>query len=55
MTRTEQVRCLATGAGFMGSSLQYLANIAEQVKVLGIEDPDVTSLLKDTLAWRAAN
>ena len=55
MTRTEQVRCLATGAGFMGSSLQYLANIAEQFKVLGIEDPDVTSLLKDTLAWRAAN
>jgi cation transport protein ChaC len=55
MTRAEQIRCLATGTGFLGSSLQYLSNIAAQFKVLGIQDADVTSLLHDTLAFDGAD
>lgn len=51
MTRAEQVRCLATGSGFMGTSLQYLSNVVGQFSALGIEDADATGLLRDTLAF----
>lgn len=54
MTRAEQIRYLATGSGFMGTSLQYLSNIAEHFTALGIEDADVTELLRDALAFHGA-
>lgn len=53
MTRAEQIRYLATGNGFLGTSLQYLSNIAGQFTQLGIEDADVTALLRDALAFDA--
>lgn len=54
MTRAEQIRYLATGTGFMGTSMQYLSNIAAHFTALGIEDADVTDLLRDALAHHAA-
>ncbi|WP_291837876.1 gamma-glutamylcyclotransferase [Limimaricola sp.] len=50
----EQVRCLATGAGFLGSSYDYLARLAEQFDALGIEDPHIRALLKEVQDLRAA-
>ncbi len=52
ITRQEQVECIATGVGFMGSSLEYIAGIKEQFDVLDICDPMVDSLLHDALAYR---
>ena len=54
LSHAEQVRILATGAGFMGTSFDYLANIASHFKALGIDDPDVVRLLHDTQAHLAA-
>ncbi len=51
LERAEQVRYLATGAGFMGTSLQYIQNIAAQLAALGIEDADVTDLLAEAMAF----
>ncbi len=53
LPHAEQVRILATGTGFMGSSFDYLANIASHFRALGIDDPDVVRLLRDTDAYRA--
>lgn len=52
--RDLQVRYIATGAGFFGSSLDYLMNIATHFAALGIEDAEVESLLRETVAFRAA-
>ena len=41
LTRAEQVRYLATGAGMLGTSLAYIENLAAQFAALGIEDPEV--------------
>ena len=38
IARSEQVRCIATGAGFLGTSREYLANIVDHFGHLGIED-----------------
>lgn len=51
LTRQDQVRYLATGTGFLGSSLDYLRNIDVKFKALGIEDADVTALLRDVEAY----
>ncbi len=51
ITRAEQIRFLATGTGFLGSSLDYLRNIADHFETLGIEDREVTDLLAETLAF----
>jgi cation transport protein ChaC len=48
LTREEQIRYLATGTGFLGSSLDYLRNIDMKFKALGIEDEEVAALLRDT-------
>lgn len=48
LSREEQVRFLATGTGFLGSSLDYLRNIDEKFAALGIHDDEVTSLLRET-------
>lgn len=50
LTRAEQVRYIATGAGFLGTSLEYLQGIARQFKALGIDDPAVSSLLAEAEA-----
>jgi glutathione-specific gamma-glutamylcyclotransferase len=47
LTREEQVRYLATGTGFLGSSRDYLETIARQFAALGIDDPDVSALIDD--------
>lgn len=53
MTRAEQLECLATGAGILGTSLDYLRNVASQFAALGIDDAEVTDLLADAEALAA--
>ena len=53
LTRAEQVRYLATGAGVLGTSLAYIENLAAQFAALRIEDPEVTSLLTEARAYAA--
>lgn len=50
LTREEQIRCLATGEGFLGSSLDYLRNVCEQCGRLGIEDEEISTLLREVEA-----
>ena len=47
LSRSEQVRYIATGKGFLGTSLQYIENLAAHFNALGINDEDVTTLLED--------
>ena len=51
LTRAQQIEYCATGAGFMGSRLQYLKNINEQFATLGIQDDEVSELLRETEAY----
>jgi cation transport protein ChaC len=51
LTRSQQVEFCATGAGFLGSSLEYLRNISSQFAVLGIQDEEVSTLLRETEAY----
>jgi cation transport protein ChaC len=51
LTRDQQVRYLATGTGFLGSSRDYLETIARQFAALGIDDPDVSALMADVRAF----
>ena len=46
LSRTDQIRLIATGSGFLGSSRDYLANIVEHFATLGIHDEDCISLLR---------
>ena len=48
LTRDEQIRFLATGKGFLGTSLDYLKNIHRKFEALGIHDEEVAALLRDT-------
>jgi cation transport protein ChaC len=50
-TREQQVRYLATGTGFLGSSRDYLETIARQFAVLGIVDPEISALIDDVRAY----
>lgn len=52
LTREEQVKLIATGVGVLGSSREYLENIAAQMAALRIEDTDVTGLLEDVRMYR---
>lgn len=54
LTREEQVRYIATGKGFLGTSLQYVENIAAHFAALGIEDSEVSELLEEARAFAAA-
>ncbi|UCG96146.1 MAG: gamma-glutamylcyclotransferase [Burkholderiales bacterium] len=45
--RSVQVQYIRTAAGFAGSNLEYLENLASQLTVLGIEDRDLLALLQD--------
>lgn len=51
LTRQQQVRYLATGTCFLGSSRDYLETIARQFAALGIDDPDVCALMADVRAF----
>jgi cation transport protein ChaC len=48
LTRDEQIHYLATGSGFLGSSLEYLQNIEKKFAALGIHDEYVAALVRDT-------
>jgi cation transport protein ChaC len=47
LTREEQIRYVATGRGFLGSSMEYLRNIHQKFAALDIHDDEVASLLGD--------
>lgn len=51
LTRAQQIEFFATGAGFMGSSLEYLRNIAGQFAALGIQEEEISALLRETEAY----
>lgn len=53
LTRVEQVRYIATGTGFLGTSLEYLENLAAHFAALGIEDEEISGLLSDARAFVA--
>jgi len=51
LTREEQIRFVATGKGFLGSSLDYLRNIHRKFAALGVHDEDVAALLRDAESY----
>lgn len=51
LTREEQIRFVATGKGFLGSSMDYLRNIHGKFAALGIHDEDVAGLLRDAESY----
>jgi cation transport protein ChaC len=51
LTRDEQIRYIATGTGFMGSSIDYLRGIDQKLAALGIHDGEVTDLLRGAEAY----
>lgn len=51
LTREQQIRYLATGSGFLGSSRDYLETIARQFDALGIVDPEISALLDEVRAF----
>lgn len=53
--RNDQVRYIATGTGFLGTSRDYLANIVSHFALLGIEDAHCEDLLRDVDAFLAVN
>lgn len=55
IARDDQVRFIATGTGRLGSSLEYLANLADHFQALGIDDPHVFGLLDEVRAYRATH
>jgi len=48
ISRDDQIECIATGAGFLGSSLEYLSKVHHQFTILGITDPEVEYLVDAT-------
>ena len=47
LSRALQVQYIATGRGFLGTSLEYLENTLAQFDRMGIHDPDLSALLAD--------
>lgn len=54
LSRADRVRYLATGEGVLGTSLAYIETLVAQLAVLGLEDAEVSALLADAKAYRAA-
>lgn len=54
LTHGEQVRYVAHGAGELGTSRDYLANIVDHFAHLGIADDHCTDLLREVDAYLAA-
>lgn len=46
ITRAKQIEYLSTGTGFLGSAHDYIRNLASHFEALGIEDPELTDLLR---------
>jgi len=55
LTRDDKVSLLATGEGFLGTSLEYISNIVAQLHTLGINDHDVVNLMEDAIAFQQKN
>jgi hypothetical protein len=53
LTRDTQVRYLATGTGFLGSSYDYLKGVVDHLHEMDIPDPDLDALLAETEAEMA--
>jgi hypothetical protein len=53
LTRETQVRYLATGTGFLGSSYDYLQGVVDHLHEMDIPDPDLDALLAATEAEMA--
>jgi cation transport protein ChaC len=51
LTRGDQVRFLATGAGILGTSLDYIRQIERKFDALGVHDDDVAGLRRDAEAY----
>lgn len=47
LSRDEQIKWIAQGEGFLGTSRDYLANIVSQFSALGINDEYCVELLRD--------
>ncbi len=54
LTRADQIHLIANGAGILGSSKAYLANIVNHFETLGIVDSDCTALLQEVEDYLAA-
>jgi cation transport protein ChaC len=48
----EQVRFIATGSGFLGSSLEYLENLHTHFTLLGVKDKEISELIEAVSAFR---
>jgi len=48
----DKVRFIASGSGRLGTSREYLENLANHFEALDIDDEEVFGLLKDVRAWR---
>jgi len=55
LTRDDQIRCIAHGAGRLGTSREYLANIVDHFTHLGISDEHCADLLRAVDAYLAAH
>ena len=53
LPHAKQVQYIATGAGVLGSSYDYLAHLVAQCRAICIQDPEMTALLADVDAYRA--
>jgi cation transport protein ChaC len=49
----DKVRFLATGTGILGSSLEYIENLAARLRDFDIEDRELSALLCDVQAYAA--
>lgn len=54
LTLEEKSRFICTGKGFLGTSLEYLTNIATQFKALNIDDDEVNTLMEHTRSFMAS-
>ncbi len=54
LTREEQVRFVANGRGFLGTSKEYLSNIVRQFDALGVVDKDCSALLAEVEDYLAS-
>lgn len=55
LTREEQIRFIASGVGFLGTSKEYLSNIVSQFATLGVVDEDCSALLREVEEYLAVN
>ena len=55
LTWKDQVRFIATGYGFLGTSRDYLEKIVSQLELLNISDPDCERLWKDVQGYLASS